>query len=185
MKIEQRKQFLEQKRNVASRQVKESLIRKRFFDLYFNKFKESKLLAYCPKFPEIDHGNVELLKRLGSIGFPKSYSDSLSMRFFEVTNPAQLKPGEYGILEPEEKNEITNFKKYVILVPNICCDEKFGRLGMGKGYYDRFLAGLDNIKIGLCFDELLIERLCTEPLDIKLDIIITESKIYNNSRATP
>ena len=60
--------------------------------------------------------------------------------------------GDFNILEPQNEN----------------------RIGRGKGYYDRFLCQhLDTKRIGICFDFQLVEEVPTEPLDIKMDEVIS------------
>ena len=53
-------------------------------------------------------------------------------------------------------------------------DRKGNRIGRGRGYYDRFLCQhLDVKRIGICFDFQLVEEVPTEPLDIRMDEVIS------------
>ena len=45
------------------------------------------------------------------------------------------------------------------------------------GYYDRFLKNCDTFKIGIAFDEQLIDDLAVEEHDVALDAIVTPSAI--------
>jgi 5-formyltetrahydrofolate cyclo-ligase len=67
----------------------------------------------------------------------------------------------------------------LIIVPCLGYDEDCYRLGLGGGFYDRFLAGQPKaLKIGLAFGDGLVKRgLPREPHDIPLDEIITEEGI--------
>lgn len=53
------------------------------------------------------------------------------------------------------------------------------RVGYGGGYYDRFLATQPATrKIGVCYELGRVEELPSEPHDIPLDLVITESQVY-------
>ena len=70
----------------------------------------------------------------------------------------------------------------VLLVPIVAFDYRKFRLGYGGGYYDRYIARLKKIKnflsIGLAFDFQKVEKIKVNKFDEKLDIIITNKKIY-------
>jgi 5-formyltetrahydrofolate cyclo-ligase len=67
----------------------------------------------------------------------------------------------------------------VIIVPMLGFDNTLHRLGYGAGFYDKFLATQPNAKkIGVCFEIGHVEHVPAESHDIKLDIIVTETKIY-------
>ena len=82
---------------------------------------------------------------------------------------------KYGILVPKDY-EIVN-EVDVVIVPLIACDLSKNRIGFGKGYYDRFLAGKNAIKIGLSYDFQVLDDIPSNDWDIKLDLIVTESRI--------
>jgi 5-formyltetrahydrofolate cyclo-ligase len=88
-----------------------------------------------------------------------------------------LRPGPHGVLEPagdcpwEEINQLD-----FILVPGVGFAPSGGRLGRGKGYYDRMLAAAPGLKCGVAFDLQVIPELPLEPHDVRLDLIITESR---------
>lgn len=91
--------------------------------------------------------------------------------------PENLKPGSFGILEPQGK-EITDLSVIdLIIIPGVAFDRNRNRLGRGKGYYDRLLARLKAYKIGICYDCQIIDRIPTEKHDIPMDYVITESGI--------
>lgn len=60
----------------------------------------------------------------------------------------------------------------VIIVPVLAYDSTNNRLGMGQGWYDRFLANQPTArKIGLAYTESFVDQLPVEPHDQTLDII--------------
>jgi 5-formyltetrahydrofolate cyclo-ligase len=64
----------------------------------------------------------------------------------------------------------------IILLPLVAWDTQGHRLGMGGGYYDRSLAGVQNvIKVGLALELQKVEALVTEPWDIRMDFVATEN----------
>ena len=76
--------------------------------------------------------------------------------------------GPYKTWEPKEKELVTPDILDLIVTPGLAFDRDGNRLGRGKGYYDRFLAGLpDRIdSIGLAFDFQIVSNLPTESSDI-------------------
>lgn len=66
----------------------------------------------------------------------------------------------------------------VIIVPVVAFSEQRFRIGFGGGFYDRFLAAQPNAqKIGLAYQQ---SQYPFEPesFDIKLDMIVTEERLY-------
>ncbi|HHY81139.1 MAG TPA: 5-formyltetrahydrofolate cyclo-ligase [Clostridiales bacterium] len=99
----------------------------------------------------------------------------------EIESLDDLVPGTWGIPEPKEgKHKVIECSEIdLAVVPGLSFDRQFNRLGYGAGYYDRFLPALrkDAIKIGICYDFQLIEQLPSEPFDIPMDGVITESTV--------
>jgi 5-formyltetrahydrofolate cyclo-ligase len=97
--------------------------------------------------------------------------------FHVVVNPAaDLKPGTMGILEPVPNlprvalDEIDAF-----FCPGLAFDARGGRLGRGRGFYDRLLsrARPDALKIGVCFPAQLVPDTFAQAHDIAMDGILT------------
>ena len=65
----------------------------------------------------------------------------------------------------------------VILVPGLAFDRNGGRMGFGKGYYDRLLESSKAVKIGLCYDFQILEKIPTESHDVPMNFVITEKEI--------
>ena len=96
------------------------------------------------------------------------------------------KKGAFGIPEPDpETGEILSPEDIdLIICPCIAFDLQCYRLGMGGGYYDRFLSKLSNkVKTwGVAFEVQKVDQIPIEPWDIPLGQIITENRIYYKSR---
>ena len=86
---------------------------------------------------------------------------------------------KYGILEPTKIKQII---PDIIFVPMVGFDKNLNRLGYGQGYYDRVISKLRKIKnifvIGLAYDNQLVQSIPIENHDEKMDIILTDKKIY-------
>ncbi len=108
----------------------------------------------------------------------------MNIRFYEIQTLEELEPGYQGIREPvqeEEKlysHEIAKGLKSLILIPGAVFDRQRGRMGYGKGFYDRFLA--DYIELSgaaLAFECQIAKNLPMEDHDIRPGIIVTESGV--------
>lgn len=98
------------------------------------------------------------------------------MRFHALTSLSGLAPGPFGILEPQNTPEITDFAHAVAIVPALCYNRQGYRLGYGGGYYDKFLSQHPEIPtIGLCFAACLTDQNFQAPHDIKIDRVVTEN----------
>lgn len=128
----------------------------------------------------LDTAVENFLKKGIGAAFPISGQKGI-MSFHEITALSDLKRGRFGVPEPPsdspiiEKSSLTPFD--ICLVPAIAYDRGGYRLGYGGGYYDRFLADFKGIKIGIAFDASIVPSLPKEENDIKVDYIITESRV--------
>lgn len=118
-------------------------------------------------------------KRPGQCFYPKTIPQTIELHFFPVQDLSELNPAYAGILEPKGNTpRLVDWKDTdVVLVPGVCFDRNGGRIGYGKGYYDRFLATLPKgvKKWGVCFSQQISDAfLPLEPTDIRLDNIVSE-----------
>lgn len=99
-----------------------------------------------------------------------------SMEFFIVCDWESLRPGHGGILEPSNVASALRFDDAsVALVPGVGFDEFGGRLGTGKGFYDRYLVNFPGLKIGVGFEcQVAVSRLAQQPTDVRMDGLCTE-----------
>lgn len=87
--------------------------------------------------------------------------------------------GAFGIPEPRVVKVCPDSSIELVIVPGLGFDQSGGRIGYGKGYYDRVFARLDAVKTALCYDFQLIDKVCTEEHDVAMDFIITESRVVD------
>ena len=90
---------------------------------------------------------------------------STSVSVIGIPSPPETSP----IIPPEELD--------LILVPALAYDLNGYRLGLGGGYFDRFLQGLPAYTIGLARERLIRDILPTEPHDVPVNCIVTEEKV--------
>lgn len=104
------------------------------------------------------------------------FCDSETMSFRIISSFDNLEKGCFGVFEPtDDCASIAPREKDVCLVPALAYNERGHRIGYGKGYYDRFLSKYKCIKIGLCYEENIIDFVQDEH-DVPVDIIVTEAK---------
>lgn len=85
--------------------------------------------------------------------------------------------GSFGISEPGEagSGEAKPSELDLIICPLTAFDENGNRIGMGGGYYDRFLAKAKSADvIGVAFDCQKVKRILAQTHDVPLTKVITE-----------
>ena len=88
----------------------------------------------------------------------------------------RLHLGAFEIEEPDS-NDLTDIADIeLIIVPAVAYDRHGNRVGRGKGYYDRMLAGSRATKVGVGYDfQLIDDAIDTDSHDVPVDIVITQS----------
>ncbi len=113
------------------------------------------------------------------IAYPRVRGSELE--FVQVLKAGDLAPGTFGVLEPTGDQLVTPAALDMVVVPGVGFDRQGGRLGYGKGFYDRGLHSSQRpgCLVGLCFELQLVDQLPAESHDICMDIIITEEGYYD------
>ncbi|UWX58506.1 5-formyltetrahydrofolate cyclo-ligase [Chlorobaculum sp. MV4-Y] len=108
-------------------------------------------------------------------GFMKAAIYHSAQKFrISVSAPATPEP---LVLSGEERFD-------VVFVPLAGFDRSGGRIGFGKGWYDRFFCrlsmnGIHPVKIGLAFSFQEVPSVPSDPWDEPLDMVVTENEIIN------
>jgi len=111
-----------------------------------------------------------------AVALPRVQGDRMEM--FVTGSREELVPGAFGVLEPSDSAVPMEPSAIdVILVPGLAFDRSGGRLGRGKGYYDKYLAGASGLKVGVCFDEQIVGTIPHEAHDRAMDAVVTPSGI--------
>lgn len=119
---------------------------------------------------------------------PRMTAAGIEMRI--IDSPDDLVPGMLRIREPDPRRcpRISALEADLILVPGLAFSiADSGRLGRGKGHYDRFLSALAGAErppllCGICFAAQLRDTLPLEAHDFRMDAIVTEDGLTRRQR---
>ncbi len=180
-KTKLRIRYREIRKCVTSRKEKESRISDLLLESDFYKSSSSVFLySACGSEISTDLIFRQALKDGKKVAFPYCKDKEGDMEFYFVSHPQNLKSGTFGIKEPiiNESRKAYHDEKSICIVPALCFDRKGGRLGYGKGYYDRFLNGFKGYSVGICFEECITDSLMLDEHDKKVNCLISDKKIY-------
>lgn len=128
------------------------------------------VMLYAPMADELDVWPlVEARVRAGrSVGLPRIEAAGLSVRLLTF---GLLHAGPLGILEPDP--ESPPIEVGWVIVPGLGFDASGGRIGRGKGYYDRYLAHIPEARtVGVGFDVQRVAKCPMAPHDVALQTVI-------------
>ena len=91
----------------------------------------------------------------------------------EVKGIEDLEKNKMGILEPKSGEEVKDVD--LTITPGLAFDKEGYRLGYGGGYYDKFFAKVDTIKMGIGYSDQMVEKVIHEDYDKKLDYLLTDN----------
>ena len=119
---------------------------------------------------------AQLLATIGDkeLYLPRVNGDDLEIVAY---NPTSLTCGAYGIQEPVGEKTVGIESIDTVIVPAMAYDRTGNRLGRGRGYYDRLLAGSRCRKIGFVYDCQIVDRVPTDQFDVAVDVIVTDKQI--------
>ncbi len=144
-----------------------------------NSVKESEIIfCYLSAFNEVATLDLitALLSQQKKIVVPKVI-DREWMIAVEIDSLEDLISNPYHILEPKAPTAYEG-KIDVAICPGTAFSRNKDRVGMGKGYYDRFFERyFVPYKIGLSFEGQVIESIDINKNDVPMNIIITEKKV--------
>lgn len=94
---------------------------------------------------------------------------------------SKLRLGAFQIEEPDGDDVVDIENIDMVLVPGVAYDRSGNRVGRGKGYYDRLLKDTKASRVGIAYDFQLVDKIETEPHDVGVDIVVTESRVIFTS----
>lgn len=102
-----------------------------------------------------------------------------TFRFVEVAGLAEMTPGAFGVLEPTGNRVLAVAEIDLLVIPGVAFDLAGHRLGYGKGYYDRALAGSrpGQERAGFAYEFQVVESLPAAAHDRRLTCLVTEQRI--------
>ncbi len=107
------------------------------------------------------------------------------LALFHLQSMDELEIGMYKILEPRADLRDMDSKRVdvkeldLILVPGVAFDDRGGRTGHGKGYYDKLLenAKPETPLISLAFECQMFDKIPMQDHDIYMDKVVTEARV--------
>jgi 5-formyltetrahydrofolate cyclo-ligase len=120
------------------------------------------------------------------------WRDGNDLHLARILAMAELVPVSFGLLEPPSGLASSPARRLapedagLLLVPGVAFDRDGGRLGHGKGFYDRLLAraGAGPLRIALAFECQMVERVPMVAGDERMDLVVTEDAVYRVSART-
>lgn len=138
--------------------------------------------GYWPIRSEVDPRPLMegLLARRQEVALSQIIHPHLSWRLWQPGDP--LIKGGFGVREPGP--DAPEVFPQALLVPLACFDRRGGRVGYGKGHFDRAIAALSRmhpvLTVGLAYSMQEIERAPVEEHDQPLHMIITEADVIRS-----
>ena len=184
-KSEIRARALRRRRDLADKDRRSRAICERFQNL--QAFRDCGTLLVYMHLPN-EVGTDELVKCLlesrKKLVVPYCRGDDLGL--FLLSRLDDLSIGTFGILEPlgklrsDVERQVEPTQLDLLAIPGIAFDRHGGRVGHGRGYFDRLLKQIrpDAVTVGLAFECQLFDRVPMEDHDVPLDGIVTEHAAY-------
>lgn len=122
---------------------------------------------------------INFIFKQGLTLFVPKVINSIEMIAIKLNSLSDLEPDNFGILTPKS-GEILLEPVDIAITPGIGFTKTGGRIGYGRGYYDRwFSKNLVKTKIGIAFEEQIVEKLPLEETDIPVDMLVTDKYVIN------
>ena len=142
-------------------------------------FRQSKIIhIFISKTDEPDTVRIiESAWKYGkTVAVPCVIPNTFELYHSQLKSFENLYSGALGVLEPSPEVRIAMTPKSfdLVIIPGVAFDIYGGRLGYGKGYYDRFLKQTGAFRLAMAFDFQVIEKVPTEKHDVQMNGILTE-----------
>jgi 5-formyltetrahydrofolate cyclo-ligase len=142
------------------------------------------VMAYWSFGSEVD--TAPLIERLGAEGrtvaLPRIERDELV--------PVAFVPGEamhettFGAMEPSNSRTLDPGELDLVVAPGVAFDRACGRVGYGRGFYDRLLGRVPpgTPVVGVAFDLQVVHAVPTGSSDRAVDAVVTEHEVIRCRR---
>ena len=178
-----RKKILRERNNLSEKQCEEksSVIQKRLLEMKL--YKEAKAVFAYSHFGREVRTDILIRDALDKgkiVCIPKNNWKDSTMTPSQIFSVSEI--NQVGVPEPTVFRSYPAEKIDLVIVPGIAFDIQGNRIGMGKGFFDRFLSSIsDSVPaIGLAYElQMLTEPVPVNPWDFKMSAIVTEERIIN------
>ena len=136
------------------------------------------------------HTLPEALTHGKRVVVPFCIVETNELELFHLEDMNELVEGAYRILEPRAELRAVPGKILqpeeldLVMVPGTAFDARGGRMGQGKGYYDRLLfrARPDAPLVALAFECQMFPEIPVDAHDVFMNLVLTEAGAYTGQR---
>lgn len=148
------------------------------------------VLLYRPLPAEVDISPLwrESQARGCGVFFPRVQGNGQALQFVRVQPETHWARSAMGVWEPTEGDPLlrAQLEGAVVIVPGLGFSPQGGRLGRGKGYYDRTLLASPiegrGLRVGVAFREQLIDDLPVGRDDVSMHVVATADRTCSDTR---
>ena len=116
------------------------------------------------------------------LSLPVVVGDNLEL--FEIRSMDELQPGSFRVPEPssavrqDSARSVPPSSVDLIVVPGLGFDEYGGRIGYGRGFYDRLLAAAPQaVTVALAYECQIMEKVPMAEADVRVQFVVTEDRV--------
>ena len=167
--LKRRNTLTETDRKASSLKLADRIIGHQWF------YRSDRLLIFASYGSEIETSEIisEALRTGKRVYLPRVEGEE--MQFYKIASLEELTEGYRGIPEPDESSEKYGYYEEeadhtLMIMPGVAFDPYRNRIGYGKGFYDRFLADKEALKIrtiAVGFQCQLVEEIPQDLNDIR------------------
>ena len=135
------------------------------------------VMVYLAMPSEVDLIGLSSLERCRIVIPRVETATTMSVRVYDAEH---LEKHRLGFEQPASSaTEVSPDDIDVVLLPGLVFDRSGGRLGRGRGYYDRFVEGLPEatVRIGVTTESSVVDVVPMDDHDQSVDWIVTEASI--------
>lgn len=118
--------------------------------------------------------------------------EGVDLKLFRLDDPSELVPGTFNVREPlselrlDPSRQIEPFQLDLVIAPGVAFDAHGGRIGFGKGYFDRLLLKATRATfVGLAYEAQLMPAVPVLDHDVRMHCVVTERAVYRQGRRHP
>ncbi len=151
----------------AAQKVRDLIVRLKEF------IKAKTVMVYLAKADEVDTAPIAEQARADGKGLIVPVVNGSEILPCELED--RLEASDLGVLEPVTRKMVNKDNIDLVIVPGRAFSASGGRIGRGKGFYDRFLTSLSNSvpTIGICFSCQLFPSLPVSERDRPVSAVIS------------